>query len=165
MDNVEKGEHPGLVFISYSHEDKSWCDRIKTQLKAFMNASPPLTQIWDDGRIEPGTEWETAIDDAMKQASVGVMLVTPNFLASDFIVQKEVPYLVDAARRNAVRLVWIPVSYSNYGVLPIAAFQAASDPRQPLDSLAQWEADRELVRIAEFIYSAAINRGRANGSA
>ena len=83
-----------LVFVSYSHLDKKWMDRLRVMLKPFERQG---LNVWADPYIEVGQRWEREINTALQRACVGVLLVSPDFLASDFIASKEVPPLLEAA--------------------------------------------------------------------
>jgi hypothetical protein len=77
----------GVVFISYSHKDKKWCDLFKTMSKP-LERYVGLT-FWSDADIEPGRKWPEKIHAALESATVAVLLVSANFLASDFIADVE----------------------------------------------------------------------------
>ena len=90
----------------------------------------------------------------MAAARVGVLLVSPNFLASDFIADKELPPLLEAAEKDGLAIVWVPISASAVKKTPIADFQAAYDPAAPLDSLSEAQQNKALVEICEQIEAA-----------
>lgn len=136
------------VFVSYSHHDEKWLHLLLDMLKPLVrNAS---IKVWADTNIRVGQPWREAIDRALASAKVAVLLVTHKFLASDFIVEHELPKLLDAQKEGVV-IVWIAVSASLYMETSLNHLQAANDPSHPLDTLTEAEAVQELALIAEKI--------------
>ncbi len=80
------------IFVSYSHRDKEWKDRLVTQLAALGTGDK--IGCWHDEEIEVGSDWELKIFEAMRSAKIAVLIVTANFLTSDYIMRKEVPFLL-----------------------------------------------------------------------
>ena len=141
-----------LVFISYSHADKIWLERLRIFLKPFTRQN---IRIWLDPYIEAGDDWRREIATALVRTNVGVALVSANFLASDFIYDEELPALLAGADAGQISLVPIPISASGYKETALARFQFAYPPDNPLDGLPENERNAALVKIAERIAAAA----------
>lgn len=137
------------VFFSYSHNDAEWLKNFQTMLKPLFRKG--LITRWDDTHIRAGQQWRDEIRQALARAKVAVLLVSPDFLASDFIAEEELPHLLDAAEKEGLVIFWVPVRASLYKETEIEKYQAAHDPARPLASLSPAEQDHALVEISEKI--------------
>ena len=90
------------VFVSYSHKDEIWKDRLKPHLKLLEQVGR-LT-IWDDRDIDAGATWYDEIKAAMEEAEVAVCLISADYLASDFCIKEEIPYLLERRKSNGMKL-------------------------------------------------------------
>ena len=146
------------VFISYSHKDEPWLKKLLTMLKPMVRNQ--TVSVWYDGNIRPSQDWRSEIDSSRSSASVSVLLVTKEFLASDFIANKELPYLLDAAKKRGVKLLWIYVSPCAYKETELERIQAVnSEPSKPLGSKRGSNQDKELLHICDSIKRAFIGAG------
>jgi hypothetical protein len=137
------------IFISYSHKDKEWLDKIRIMLKP-LERKFEIT-VWDDTEIKPGSMWREEIKQALESAKVAVLLVSPNFLNSDFIAQHELPPLLQAAAKKGLIILWILITYCMHQETEINSYQATHDTSKPLDSLPASEQNKVLVQICESI--------------
>jgi len=147
-----RGAEQRLVFISYSHSDKAYLDELLVHLKPLEKKG--LIDAWSDERIKAGSLWKTEIEAALSKAKVAILLISPSFLASDFIVENELPPILAKAKENGVRVLPVilrPCRYSRDDSL--GPFQAINSPSTPLASLADWERDKHYDRIAHEIES------------
>lgn len=158
---LEKIFSPGArqvskIFISYSHKDREWLDRLHTMMKPYLREAEHEIDFWDDRRLRPGDKWLDEIKDALKTAGVAVVLVSADLLASDFVVEHELPDILRAAEEEGLNLLWVLLSPAAYDATPISAFQAAHDISRPLDSLSGPEQQQALLEVAQTIKQAAL---------
>ncbi|MEA2235661.1 MAG: hypothetical protein QOC81_385 [Thermoanaerobaculia bacterium] len=146
---VELAAERTQVFISYARRDSEWLERLKRVLAPLVRNH--TVDLWDDERIRPGQAWHEEITNAMKRARIAVLLVSPNFLHSEYINREELPFMIAAAERDKVSIVWVPIAASLYEETALLHVHAAHDPARPLNTLPEGEVDRCLVAIAKKI--------------
>lgn len=78
---------PLIVFISYSHTDTELCQKLETHLAVLKREG--VIDLWYDRRILPGTEWEREIDRHLEEAQIILLLVSSDFIASDYCYKIE----------------------------------------------------------------------------
>lgn len=140
------------VFISYSHKDTQWLEKLRQFLQPLEDDQ--LIRVWDDTEIQPGADWLNEIRTALKSARVAVFLVTQNFMTSDFIRNKELPILLEAAQGRGCLIFWIAVSSTTFEESPLARIQGANSPHKPLDLMTEGEQNSVLVEITKKMRSA-----------
>ncbi|MGE0820881.1 MAG: TIR domain-containing protein [Candidatus Binatia bacterium] len=143
------------VFISYSHKNSSWLERLQTMLKPLIRKN--AITVWDDTKIKAGAQWRDEINKALASAKVAVLLVSPDFLGSDFIAEHELPPLLDAAKKDGLTVLWVYLSACMYKETEIEAYQAAHNIAHPLDSLPPSQQNQVLLQICEEIKRAVAN--------
>jgi hypothetical protein len=141
------------IFISYSHLDGKLFDEFKTMMAP---ASWQGLEVWDDTQIPPGAQWKQEIEKALASARIAVLLVSRNFLASDFIVKQELPPLLKAAREEGVTIFWICLGACLVANTEISTYQAAHNISQPLDGLTKAKRQVVLKEICEKLIRAAV---------
>jgi hypothetical protein len=138
------------VFISYSHADKKWLERLKKHLKPVVRGG--RLEYWDDTHIQPGDDWQREIRTALDTAQVAVLLISADFFASDFIDETELPPLLTAAQAKGVRILPVILSASRFARDPsLARFQAVNSPDRPLDGMSRAEQEKILDRLVQII--------------
>lgn len=140
-----------LVFVSYSHADVRWLERLRVHLKPLERQG--ALALWDDTRIKPGSRWREEIRNALEHARVAVLLVTADFLASDFITTNELPPLLRAARKRGTLILPVIINHCRFEQTEgLSEFQAVNCPSKPLvafRSARREELFRDLSRSIE----------------
>jgi len=140
---VRHRANPPRIFVSYSRKDRRWMEEFRDQIRPLIRGGH--IDAWEDSQIAPGQEWHKEITKAIEVADIAVLLVSPDFLASDFIANEELPSLL-AGRKTVF---WIAIRHSNYAVTPIAKYQCANAPDSPLTSLTKSNRDKAWVEISK----------------
>jgi tetratricopeptide (TPR) repeat protein len=162
------GEPRPTVFISYSHQDEGWKDRLVTNLKALDLQS---VEVWDDRRIVAGEDWFAEIQAAMNRAAVAVLLISTDFLASGFIRGTEVPRLLRRRQEEGLRIIPLFVRPSPWTSVDwLSATQGRPKDAKPLSTCRKPQADKHLADLALEIQScltaptaSPLSRGREGG--
>lgn len=140
------------VFISYSHKDEEWKDRLVTQL-GVLQAQGSLT-IWEDRKIEGGDDWRPKIEQAINQAHIAVLLISANFLTSQFILGKEVPELLRRREKEDLRIMPLIVKPCAWSAVDwLAGIQARPKDGRALSGGSDFQIDTDLAAFAEEIHT------------
>jgi len=129
-----------IIFISYSHKDETWKNQVVTQLRVLSLEGE--FDLWDDRRIKAGEDWYPAIEKALNEADAAILLVSADFLTSQFIVNEEIPKLLERREKEGVHvfpLIVRPCQWTR--VERIGSIQARPKDGKPLSKMTK--ADRE----------------------
>src|SRR5262245_38554571 len=109
--------HTRAVFISYAHADNESPNPKERWLDRFVEFLEPLVRQQDftlcsDRDIKIGQNWHEEIQAHINDAKAAVLLVSPAFLASDYIANSELPVILKNAADRGVRIFPILISPS-----------------------------------------------------
>jgi internalin A len=93
------------LFFSYSHKDEELRDQLETHLKLLQRQR--IISTWHDRKILPGNEWDHEIDSRLDRSAIILLLISSDFMASDYCWDKEVKRAID--RHKAKQATVIPV--------------------------------------------------------
>jgi hypothetical protein len=150
------GTEQSEVFVSYSHRDAQWLERLRVHLAPLVRDLG--FNVWDDTRIDPGMRWREEISQAVSSAKVAVLLISADFVASDFITKNELPPLLRAADERGAKILPIILSPSRFQRSELSQFQAVNDPERPLTTLQMPEQEAIFDEVAEIIESFLTNQ-------
>ncbi len=137
---------PASVFVSYSHHDEIWKERLVSQLRVL--ALEGTLDVWDDRRIEAGDEWRAEIDRAITNASIAVLLISPDFLTSKFIRENELTSILHrrSGGLRVIPLITRPCAWQVVKVLQ--GLQARPRDGRPLSGGTEHQIDADLANLA-----------------
>jgi tetratricopeptide (TPR) repeat protein len=121
---------PLRIFCSYSHKDERHLNNLRGGLRGLEREG--LIEWWHDRKISPGWEWEEAIDQNLRTADVILFLVTKDFMASDYVYEKEIGQAVERHKRGEARVIPIIVRPTEWKSAPFGRLQALPKDAKPV---------------------------------
>lgn len=113
---------PLTLFYSYSHKDESLRDELNTHLKLLQRQG--IINAWHDRDITAGTDWATAIDQNLNTADIILLLISANFLASDYCYETELTRALDRHAKGEARIIPIILKPCDWESAPFGKLQA-----------------------------------------
>ena len=110
------------VFFSYSHKDEALRDELATHLSLMKRRG--FIEAWHDREISAGREWANAIDDNLNTADIILLLVSANFLASDYCYEIEMQRAMERHEARQARVIPIILKPVDWRDAPFAKLQA-----------------------------------------
>ncbi len=112
------------VFLSYSHKDEKLRKELETHLKLMERLG--MIQCWSDRRITAGDEWKGKLDEHLENADIVLLLVSPDFFASDYCYDIEMRRALERQEAGETRVVpvivrdvdWTPAPFGKLQALP-----------------------------------------------
>jgi internalin A len=143
------GTQPSL-FISYSHRDERFRDELSGALTAYERKGELMR--WDDTEILPGQKWESEILKNLERASIIVLLLSNDFIRSDFCTQKEMKRALERDAAGECAIVPVVVRACRFDKLELGKIQAIQPKGKPIkghkDRDAAWlEVTKQLDRV------------------
>ena len=138
-----------VVFVSYSRDDAEWMQAFRMMLAPVLSRIG--IELWIDTDLRSGDNWNRQIEAAIARSGVALLLISPRFLFSDYIMGCELP----ALQAQQVRLAPVLVgACAHERVLPeLAAVQWLHDPGGDgalnLDADKPGERDRRIWQASE----------------
>lgn len=150
------------VFVTYSHRDSRHLERLRVHLRPLERDL--AIDLWDDTRLNAGDCWREQIAKAIENAHIGILLVSADFLASDYISENELPPLLDAARERGLVVIPIVLGHCRLQSIPVLSdIQAVNDPIRPIATLPVAEREKIWVKVAERVEAARVGHTPSDG--
>ena len=120
------------VFVSYSHKDERYRQKMNVAF-AQLRRSKRIT-IWHDRKILPGQEWDIEIGEMLETADIILLLVSPDFLASDYAYSREMQRALERHKSGSAKVVPIILRPCDWQDSPLGVLQALPSEGRPVSS-------------------------------
>jgi internalin A len=142
------------VFFSYSHKDEGLRDELETHLKLLQRQS--VVSTWHDRKILPSTEWDREIDGHLESANIILLLVSADFVASNYCWEKEVKRAMERHAKGEAIVIPIILRMCDWERAPFGKLQGLPTNVKPVtnweDRDAAWtDVVKGIRKVAETI--------------
>jgi hypothetical protein len=118
------------LFFSYSHVDENLRDQLEIHLSSLRRQG--LIESWHDRRIGAGEEFGAAIDGHIDTADVILLLISPDFIASDYCYQREMKRALERHQHGESRVIPVILRPSDWHDLPFGKLLATPKDGRPI---------------------------------
>jgi tetratricopeptide (TPR) repeat protein len=154
---------PIKVFCSYSHTDEDLRKELDKHIKILERRE--VIDVWHDRRIEAGEAWQGEIDEHLESADVILLLISADFIASDFCYGREMTRALERHDDGKARVIPVFIRPVNWKEAPFGRLQALPTDARPVTS---WpDHDEAFVIVSEGIQRAVetiLDNRRANNA-
>jgi hypothetical protein len=138
------------IFISYSHRDEDFKNELVSTLSVLQRRG--IIDTWQDREIKPGDEWYRSIRNAMDECQIALLLVSRDFLNSEFIIGNELPVLFQRRKDAGLRAIPIIVRACLWQGEPILQdLQALPKDGKPVSTFPHRDRDKIWTDIGKEI--------------
>lgn len=143
INNLEAKRNQFKIFVAYAREDVEFLNQVRKHFSPLELSSQ--AQIWYDGKILPGEEWEQAISDNIRKADLILLLISPDSIASNYFFNKEVKNALEQHDKGTTSVVPFIIRHCNWEITPLKKLQALPKDGIPVSS---WEDHDEAYKDA-----------------
>lgn len=137
------------IFISYSHEDESYKDKLEKHLSILKRNN--IVETWHDRKIIPGEEWDKKIKDELETAQIILLLVSVDFLSSNYCYDIEIKRAVERHDKGEAVLIPIMLRKCDWNETSFSKIQALPKNAKPVKNFD--DEDEAFYSIVEGIKS------------
>ena len=137
-----------LTFV-YSHVDAEWLEKIRIHLKPAVNDAD--LELWSDTRVQTTAKWADELQRVFDVSAAVIILVSADFLASEFALQQRLYSLLTIAHANGTTIIPLIVSPCLYRGSSLRGYLPHGSPDRPLTAMRDWEQGKTLLSLTEAI--------------
>lgn len=140
-------KYPAKIFYCYSHRDEELRDRLEVHLK--MLERQQFITNWHDRRIIPGQDWENKISEKLESSDIVLLLISPDFIASDYCYDIEMKRALKLHRENKVQIIPVVLRICDWKNSPFSKYQGLPTDMTPIMDSSWNSIDDALQNVAE----------------
>jgi hypothetical protein len=134
---------PRSIFYSYSHKDETLRDELDRHLTSLKRDG--FISTWHDRKIFPGDEFDHAIDKNLNEADIILLLISHDFLSSQYCRDVEVQRALERSRNGEAILIPVILRACAWTLEPFSKYQALPRNCRPLE---EWR-EQGFPEVAE----------------
>ena len=140
---------PVTIFFSYAREDETLLNKLKKHLRPLQRQG--LIDVWYDRDISAGTEWEQEIKQHLNSAQIVLLLVSPDFMDSDYCYSIEMKRALERHARGEAKVIPVILRHVYWYGEPLGKLQALPTDGKPVTDLDWHNLDRALLDVTAGI--------------
>src|SRR5713101_9728744 len=121
---------PVTILICYAREDEALLNKLKTHLRPLQRQG--LIDVWYDRNISAGTEWEPEIKEHLNSAQIVLLLVSPDFMGSDYCYSIEMKQALERHARGEAKVIPVILRSVYWHGEPLGKLQALPTDGKPV---------------------------------
>src|ERR1700730_471477 len=141
---------PIKIFFCYAHEDEALLNRLKAHLRSLQREG--LIEVWHDRNISAGTEWEREISQRLDAAQVILLLVSPDFMNSDYCYGIEMQRALKRHENGEATVIPIILRPVYWHGEPLSKSQAQPTDGKPVTDPEGHDQDRAFYTVTNGIH-------------
>ncbi len=151
------------VFISYSHKDQVLREDLEIHLSNLKRQG--IISSWYNGDITPGAEWERQIMQRLTSAQLILLLISADFIHSDFCYSIEMKQAIDRHNAGEARVIPIVLRPTDWQGAPFGKLQALPTDGKPITGRSWHNLDEAFLDVVKGIRKAIVDLSKSNEAA
>lgn len=147
--NQNTNSPESILFYSYSHEDQKLRDNLEKHLK-LLEREGYITG-WYDRKIIPGSNFEDEIDENLKKARIILLLVSADFINSEYCFCKEMTFAIEQHQKGEAKVIPVILRSCDWTSAPFGKLLALPTDGKPVISKTWNDVDEALTDVAKGI--------------
>jgi TIR domain/WD domain, G-beta repeat len=141
---------PINIFFCYAREDEELLNKLKTHLRPFQRQG--IIDVWYDRDIGAGADWEQEIKQHLNAAQIVLLLVSPDFIDSDYCYSIEMKRALERHDKGKAKVIPIILRHAFWQVGPLSKLQALPKDGKPVTDPSWYNLDRAFYDVTDGIY-------------